>query len=671
MKNNKNNFPRPLLKSLVDDINNLVNSKEGRLLVLEVLEEIPGDIRNDVLEGLSTFYSPQMVCFFSLLKWEYGKEYEAICNRALTKYSLAGLNADYQLPAPEHFYKAFASCSRHTGRMTLDIAWELGDKKLYVECFFLTYSSDGIHSFFIVEDIPISQYEKDRGLLNDMVELSYAESCFLLGEAYKLNIRYMSRPALGKFMYQRYLDEKIEFSPAQINSLLRKVSARLTPRQLGNSFFHALRYQDYNYILSILADEQPYQAVLLHQLNNAIHPGALLMEGQVEEVRASNDNAEVNAFSITLHEREVYRNEYLLRLSKDIPGNWCINHIEKITNVQVETNSSWNPFNMQVYCRVYEIMDMDELFDALDQVDDIREVEELPYGLHMRVTCFEDDFNHGVSFMTGVIADLVINGDEFVVISQDKETIEEFHHLFTGEYSFAMLQRGEYEISLASAYSYLGGQYINFEDILLNEENEVSDYVFEDGMRFITARYMIKDRDKVLARLSGLKSLQVDLQGDLQVYYELDASSDQPGFFAEYILGNNWITVSAFGDQDINLIRQHFEHDMYDALEFDGLELREDGIFAILSLDVKKQYPELESALKELYLNKWYHSHLPTLLGMSPLEACQTEEGTRLLWTMFKRIKQKEKKWQMQGDNKRIGLKEYLRKVELKKENEH
>ncbi len=671
MNINKNNFPRPILKSLADDIKNLVDTTEGRLLVLELLEEIPGDIRTEVLEGLSSFYSPHMVCFFNLLKMEYGKEYESICNRSLLKYSLAGLDVDYKLPTPNHFYKAYASCSRHTGRMTLDIAWEMDDHKLYVECFFLTFSSDGIHSFFIVEDIPVNQYEKDRGLTNDMIEVSYIESCHLLSEAYKLNVRYMSRPALGKFMYQKYLDEQNEFSTEELSALLRKVSARLTPRQLGNSFFHALRYQDYNYILSILADKQPFQAVLLHQLNNAIHPGALLMEGQVEEVRASNDSAELNAFSITLHERDVFRNEYLMRLGKDSLGNWCITYIERISTLQVDAGSNCNPFSMQVFCRVYEIMDMDELFDALDQVDDIREVEELPYGMHMRVTCFDDDFNHGVSFMTGVIADLVINADEFVVISRDKETIDEFHHLFTGEYSFALVQRGEYDISLASAYSYLNGQYINFEDILLNEENDASDLVFEDGMRFITARYIIKDRKKVLERLNELKSLQVELQEDLQVFYELETLSDKPSFLAEYILGNNWVSVSAFGDKDMNLIRQHFEHQMYDALEFDGLEIREDGIFAILSLDVKRQHPELESALKEMYLNKWYHSHLPTLRGMSPLEASQTEEGTRLLWTMFKCIKKKEKKRKMQGDGKRIGLKEYLRKVDMKKEEEH
>ena len=456
--------------------------------------------------------------------------------------------------------------------------------------FFSYLGSDGIQSFYIIEDMACEQYEKDRGLPNNMVELSYSESCLLLAEAYKLNVRYMNSPALGKFLYQKYLDEKNDFPPEQVNRVLRKISARLAPRQLGNSFFHALRYQDYNYILSILDDQQSAQGHVFHQLNNVIKPLNLLMESQIEEVHCSNDSAELKAFSITLHERNVYRNEYLICLTKNVEGYWLISNIERSFRIPVESNSNWNPFSMQVYCRVYEIMDMDELFDILDQVENIREVEELPFGMHMRVTCFNDDFNQGVSFMTGVIADLVINGDEFVIVAQNKQVLDEFHLILIDDYSSALLPRGDYKISLASAYSYLSGQYAYFEDVLLSDD---SDFAFEDGMRFITARYIVKDKEKVINRLDDLKSLQVVLPDDQKVYYELENRDDNPGFFAEYILGSNWITVSAFGDRDISLIRHKFEDDMYDALEFDGLEIRDDSIFTILSMDVKNSFLNL------------------------------------------------------------------------------
>ena len=668
MKNNKKaNFPRAMLKNLVEDISKLIKTNEGSLSILEIIEEIPYDVRPDVIEGLSAFYDSTMVGFFNLIKLEYGKEFEAVCNRALVKYNLAGLET-VQPSAKGDFYRSYATTSRHTGRMTVDVAWQKPDGRLYVECFFLAFGTDGVHSFFVVDDMSKAQYESDREMQTDMLEVNYEESCLLISDAYKFNVRFMSRPALGKFLYQKYLDEKLEFTHININTVLRKLSAKLAPRQLVNSFFHALRYQDFNYLFSILAENSLSQGKLLQQINRAMNPGALLLEGQVGEVRASNSVAELTAYSITLYEREVYRSEYAFKIIKDSGGDWLIAGIDQVANRKLEPGSDFNPFAVQVYCRVYEIVDVDDLFEMLDRVDNIREVEELPYGMHMRVTCFDDDFNHGVTFMTGVIADLVINGDEFVVISQQKHTIEDFHNIFTMDQQNPLISRGEYELSLTSAYSYLSGQYLQFEDILLDEGDDMA---FEDGMRFITARYALKDRGEVLKRIEALKSLEIDLPGQYQVFYQLENCSDNPGFMAEYVLGSNWITVSAFGDKDIGIIRQSFEENMYDAIEFDGLEIREEGIFEILTGDVKKLYPQLESELKEMYLNKWSHSHLPTLSGMSPSEACKTEEGTRLLWTMFKRIKQKEQQRRLRGERKQIGLKEYIRKLDLPKESEH
>jgi hypothetical protein len=413
-------YPKNMLKDLAEDISRMIDTNEGRLLVLETVEDIPYDIRNGVLESLSSFYRQEMVWFFHLLKLEYGKELETICNRALEKYRLAGLDTEFPPLFQGSFYKAYGTCSRHTGRMTVDVAWKTEKKGLHVECFFLTFNSDGVHSFFVAEDMPVHQYEQDRQAINDMVDLSYKEVCMLVKEAFKLNMRFMSRPALGRFLYQKYLDEETAGHQSATNTLLRKVSARLAPRQLVNSLFHALRCQDFNYMLSITAEDRLSSTALFNQLNNAIVPGTLLLEGQVEEVRGSHDRAQVTAYAITLNDREVYKSKYLLHLFKEETGGWLINNVESLSYRPVGAGAEFNPFAMQVFCRVYEIISMDDLFEALDQVDDIREVEELPYGMHMRVTCLDDDFNHGVSLMTGVIADMVINGEEFVVISQDQ-----------------------------------------------------------------------------------------------------------------------------------------------------------------------------------------------------------------------------------------------------------
>ncbi len=664
---NKQSVPRAMLKPMAEDITKYIRTNEGCLSILEIIEDIPYDIRAEVIEGLSSFHSPAMVNFFQLIKLEYGREFDPICTRALAKYKLAGLDPHFPPLDRKDFYRAFASTSRNTGRMTVDVAWFKPDGRLYVECFFLAFSPDGVHSFFVIEDMRLDQYEQDRDNQPELAEVDYSETCMLIGDAYKFNVRFMSRPALGRFLYQKYLDEDLAAEDSNITTLLRKLSPRLAPRQLVNSFFHAVRCQDFNYLFSILDEGRLSEGALLQQINRAIKPGTLLLEGKAKEIRGSHNNLVLLANSITMYEREVYRSEYVFSVSRDSLGQWLVTDIAQTAHTQLETGSETDPFAVPVYCRVYEIINVDDLFEVLDRVENIREVEELPYGMHMRVTCYDDDYNHGVTFMSGVIADLVINGDEFVIISQHQDTIEDLHALLNMESPYPLISRGEYDLTLATAYSYLSGRYLNFEDILLDDEE---DNAFEDGMRFITARYAMKDRTEVLRRLEGLSGPWVELPGQLQVVYQCDKCCHHPGFMAEYIVGPNWITVSAFGERDIRAARQFFEEGMYEALEFDGLEIREDGIFEILTTDVKKSYPQLEAQLKEMYLNKWYYSHFAVLRGMTPSEACQTEEGTRLLWTMFKHITQKEQQRRVRGERKKIGVKEYIGKLNLQQEGE-
>ena len=71
------------------------------------------------------------------------------------------------------------TCSRHTSRVAVDVAWDIGGPGVYVECFYLAYNGDGVHSFFMVENMPLSQYNRDRELLADMVEITFEEACAL------------------------------------------------------------------------------------------------------------------------------------------------------------------------------------------------------------------------------------------------------------------------------------------------------------------------------------------------------------------------------------------------------------------------------------------------------------------------------------------------------------
>lgn len=71
-----------------------------------------------------------------MIKLEYGREFDQICTRTLAKYKLTGLEPHFPPLIRKNFFRAFASTSRNTGRMTVDVAWIKPDGRLYVECFF-------------------------------------------------------------------------------------------------------------------------------------------------------------------------------------------------------------------------------------------------------------------------------------------------------------------------------------------------------------------------------------------------------------------------------------------------------------------------------------------------------------------------------------------------------
>ena len=61
MEIRKQRFPKALLKSLVKDIEKFIATNEGRLFLLEVVDDIPYDVKPAILEALSSFYEKPMV----------------------------------------------------------------------------------------------------------------------------------------------------------------------------------------------------------------------------------------------------------------------------------------------------------------------------------------------------------------------------------------------------------------------------------------------------------------------------------------------------------------------------------------------------------------------------------------------------------------------------------
>lgn len=662
MKKKKwSSFPRPVLKSLADDIVNMMGGMESMLFILEVIEELPYELRPDLFEGLEAFGGPEMSLFFQLISREYGKDMQAVIQHALYKFALAGLKVD-NFPEPEgEFYRAYVSNTRHTGRVTLDIGWKVGRHDLRVESFSLSFNADGLNSFLVLESVDSRDFDKDHQIMPDLSTISYRECCLLIQDAFAFNRRHMTRPALGRFIYQRYLDEPGAGGNAALRSLIRRISQDLAPRQVVNSFFYALKQQDSSFLSALLAEPYFVQGDLFFGSNTALSPGAFLIEAGIDQVGGSRRRLEISAHALFVNERDVTRSQYRFLLAPDADGAWSIKDIDRIATEAVSQDDPENPFNVRVYCYVYEILDMDDLFELLDMLENVREVEEIPYGLHIRVNYLADPGSN-LSFLNGVAADLVLNGDEFVIISRDHDVVEEYDGDINREHTRVLKRRGCYELNLSHAYSYLTGQFAAFEDLACTEAGEL---FLEEGLRYISARYWVKDRESALRWLNRHTQQSYSLVDEINLYYQLGAEVE-PHFTAEYLLGNKWLTVSAFGERDLALARQQFESQLQENLEFQGLELRENGILAVLDPETKRRYPDLEGMVKGLYLSKWYESRNPSLRGLSPSEASKTEEGTRLLWTMFKKMRQVEKRKLMHRQNYRISLNEYIHKVEEK-----
>lgn len=663
MKSRSNNklIPRSLLKSLAGDIKHLMDSNEGRLFALEMMEEIPRDFRSLVIESLSGFHEKELAVFFHLLQQEYGAELERPISRALGKLRMAGVPVTCPAFFRGRFYRAYATKTRHLGQVTVDIAWETPHGSLDVECFFLTFGPEGIHSIFALSDVAASDFENDRRKLTNVVDISLKEAAFLIQQSYHFNLRHMTRPGPGRFLFHKYLDMSSDLTEAEVRELFDKLSELLSPQQLVNSFFIALRRQDHAYVKALFDEEKLLRPDFAGQVESVLNLGQTLVEGHAAGVKTSGRYAVVKARCITLGDEEVGYRELSFYLKK-FRGKWFVSDVCHQLFEIASTSSDHAPSFFKIHCYVYEVLDVDELLSTLEVLDNIEEAGEIAGGIHLRIAHHEDEYSCGGFLLPGVWADLVIKGDEMVVMGKDLRTLEALHQLVTREHQVVLSSR--HEISTLTAYRYLAGQYLSFDDVLAGGKQ---DGVFEDGMKFVSARYLVRDRNRVLAKLQNIANQQYDLPGNCQVFYQYRKSPDTGAeiFLAEYVFGNSWMTVSAYGDKEVSAVREYFEHGIQDCLQFEGLEIKEEGIFEVLTREIKAQYPNLEARLKKAYLDKWYFSKSKELGGLSPAQARESEEGQRRLWEMFKDMNQRRKSCIRQRVKRYLNLKEYLERVYL------
>ena len=137
------------------------------------------------------------------MKAEFGTELEALMQSFSRKIQFSGIDVSPPQFSGAVFYKAYATVPA-TSRIAMDVAWDTGGAGVYVSNFYLTFNCDGVHSFLWL-DMPLSQYEQEREVLADMIEISFDEACSLIA-GFSAQLYLYDLSGLGKFLYQKYLN---------------------------------------------------------------------------------------------------------------------------------------------------------------------------------------------------------------------------------------------------------------------------------------------------------------------------------------------------------------------------------------------------------------------------------------------------------------------------------
>ena len=623
-------YAREAARAMAAELEETMKTNIGRLQSLEQFDELPLEQRGEFLQALSGFRGKRIASFFQMIQEEYGQECRADVARAMKKLQMAGVKVEETPWFEGTFHAAWCTPTRHMGALSISLFWEISEGWYTAECFLLNFGTDGISNFVLAEHISEQDMEVEKQSMQELKSLTLRECQILLTRAYAVNRKMLVRPAMGKFLYGRHLLPEGSFSEREVRLATLKVSALLYGERLMNSFFLGLKSGDMDYCRSVFAKEtdapqalRPFAAVQ--------RPGTLFLQGCADAVYPGlRDQVWVDGHILVYAEQKVWRYPYAFRLvfhSEEV--RWKIEEIREFPVTEEAFENEENPLRHSLYVRVYQIWDMETLLHEIDELEQVQKVGELPYGLHLRICTVDDTFfENGVSLMSGVVADLLINGEEFVVLADQESIPGEFDRQLESCVQF----KADYRVSLNTAIHYFQGQYQYFEDIL-----DVPEDAFpQDPMRFVTACYILSEPQRLQTFLESRNIVQFALPDERVLYYQFAEKEREASFEAEYIVEDTYLAVSAFGDAQLERVRRELENALQEGLHFEHLEVNPHGFFEIVTPDVKESLPELPGIMQKIYLEKWKVSACPFLQGMTPQEAYESEEGKRLLWKMFK-----------------------------------
>ncbi len=648
-------YPYEIAQSIAADTEKNMENNIGRLKILEQFDELPLEYRNRLLHMLSAFHRLSIARFYQMIEEEYGSEYHTETARGLKKLRMAGVEAEEPHWFEGTFYTAFCTPTRHMGALSVSIFWQTGDGTYTAECFLLNFGTEGVSNFVYVENISEEEMRREENMLGTLVRISLRDCQLLLTTACEANRKTLVRPSLGYYLYHRHLLPEGSFTADEVRANVRYLSGFLYGRRMINSLFLALKNRDMDYASSLF-DWQKVSAKDVATLFTVLkEPGTLFLEGCADQEEKGEGKLLVEGHLLVYAKQQLleYRCRFTTRFDLT-EGYWLIEGVESQPPVERNYEASGNPLQKALYVRVYEITDMEALMSGLDTLEQVQKVGELPYGLHLRICTVDDSFfEQGVTLLSGVVADLVVNGEEFTVLA-DQETIPaEFDGKLAGSVEF----KSVHKVSLSTAIQYYQGQYRCFEDVLELPEGALP----QDPMQFITYCYIVNMPERFEAYLGGKNLSRFTLPDGRTLFYQFSAGG-AANFEAEYIVDENYLAVSAFGEARLDAVRSGLEKTLRDCLSFEHTEVNPYGFFEILTAEVKAALPELEAVMKNIYLNQWLRSACPLLDGMTPEEANRTPEGKQLLWRLFQFMHTRPG-WFSAGKYADIAIQEYLARL--------
>lgn len=462
-----NKLPKKLMEKLAGDLDELLETHEGALLALQLLENLPEQVKVSLVANLSMIHTEEVAKFMNLVEQEYpGEDTGAVAQRSLKKLKLAGVEIDKNKMAPiedsiHNFYLGSISRTRLKGTVNLVLLFLNRSNPQTLDAYFFTLSfcELGIKEFFYVREI---SYEQAGTIIQDETyqQLSFSQSLKLLDLAYQLNTEWDSLPALGLFIYQpllkqaETLTEQIEYDFYPI------LSQELNPTILINGFCLAMRTED-----------QELMDYLTQNCDSSLPQVGLLLFNEVIQVEELEEKEENHVIEVT-NRLIVEEDDGLYELYWRITLEYLADNRLTITNIQqlpdkniihwdwLEENLSAKKATTAYFMhqphavRLFiESLDGMELFQDGDDVDFYKWWD------------LDTILQKGICLKNGVTADLFLSEEELVIMTDDEEKLNQVKEFFEANLN-QELEMLEVEVPIEVIYKIFDENNLSFNQMI-------------------------------------------------------------------------------------------------------------------------------------------------------------------------------------------------------------